>query len=313
MGVTHHLAQSLGWVGWEQGQGPDLLLGRGLARRCVPSPGWRGGHCRGRWLFGGAEFPLWKVECGRGWLQRQGHREAGHVEDAAQPLGHLWRRGPRAGEGSVSGWGGGVQPPLPPPGLTWARILSAGPSLSPMVVRRCSSVSKGSVCPSIPCSLKTWGRDHMVPGLPGFSGGNSQASRPSVCQWEPISLPIPKRLRGMEAPGAACAWSLQKHHCWLLEATGNGRGRTPVPISQVRGEAQVGPLTGAYSPQPDRPPTKLQTSSTVHLLMSSGPAAASPPSIRRPPMAPGGRRRYRPARPARPPSPLRPRCPPACK
>lgn len=46
------------------------------------------------------------------------------------------------------------------------------------------------------------------------------------------------------------------------------------------------PLTRMYSPQPDRPPTKLQTSSTVHLLMSSG-AVASSPSLKSPPMAPG--------------------------
>lgn len=46
------------------------------------------------------------------------------------------------------------------------------------------------------------------------------------------------------------------------------------------------PLTGAYSLQPDRPPTKLQTSSTVHLLTSSG-AMVSSPSVKSPPMAPG--------------------------
>lgn len=46
------------------------------------------------------------------------------------------------------------------------------------------------------------------------------------------------------------------------------------------------PLTCVYSPQPDRPSTKLQTSSTVHLLMSSG-AVASSPSLKSPPMAPG--------------------------
>lgn len=64
----------------------------------------------------------------------------------------------------------GVQPHAEPPScpwlsgdhcplqvLTWARILRAGPSFSPMVVRRCSSVSRGRVSPSIPCSLKTWG------------------------------------------------------------------------------------------------------------------------------------------------------------
>lgn len=46
----------------------------------------------------------------------------------------------------------------PPPqlALTCARILRAGPSFSPMVVRRCSSVSRGRVSPSIPCSLKIW-------------------------------------------------------------------------------------------------------------------------------------------------------------
>lgn len=43
--------------------------------------------------------------------------------------------------------------------------------------------------------------------------------------------------------------------------------------------------TLAYSPQPDRPPTKLQTSSTVHLLTSSG-AVASSPSVKSPPTAP---------------------------
>ena len=45
------------------------------------------------------------------------------------------------------------------------------------------------------------------------------------------------------------------------------------------------PLTRVYSPQPDRPPTKLQTSSTVHLVTSSG-AGASSPSTESPPTAP---------------------------
>lgn len=58
--------------------------------------------------------------------------------------------------------------------LTWARILRAGPSFSPMVVRRCSSVSRGRVSPSIPCSLKTWGG--------GVGGGRYQGlSAGAVC------------------------------------------------------------------------------------------------------------------------------------
>lgn len=41
---------------------------------------------------------------------------------------------------------------------TCERILSAGPSFSPMVLSRCSSVSSGNVSPSMACSRNTWQR-----------------------------------------------------------------------------------------------------------------------------------------------------------
>lgn len=41
---------------------------------------------------------------------------------------------------------------------TCERILSAGPSFSPMVLSRCSSVSSGNVSPSMACSRNTWRR-----------------------------------------------------------------------------------------------------------------------------------------------------------
>lgn len=70
-------------------------------------------------------------------------------------------------------------PPLsgdhcPQQALTWARILRAGPSFSPMVVRRCSSVSRGRVSPSIPCSLNTWGWGAQCQGM------SARAVRPGV-------------------------------------------------------------------------------------------------------------------------------------
>lgn len=41
---------------------------------------------------------------------------------------------------------------------TCERILSAGPSFSPMELSRCSSVSSGNVSPSMACSRNTWQR-----------------------------------------------------------------------------------------------------------------------------------------------------------
>lgn len=44
---------------------------------------------------------------------------------------------------------------------TCERILSAGPNFSPMVLSRCSSVSSGSVSPSMACSRNTWQRHSL--------------------------------------------------------------------------------------------------------------------------------------------------------
>lgn len=97
-----------------------------------------------------------------------------------------------------------------------------------------------------------------------------------------------------EGVGEACREHFQmgrKPLPWACACVGGrstdrgGRGGTGKQGSSESPWAGV-PLTGAYSPQPDRPPTKLQTSSTVHLLMSSG-AVASSPSMKRPPTVPG--------------------------
>lgn len=50
---------------------------------------------------------------------------------------------------------------------TCERILSAGPSFSPMVLSRCSSVSSGNVSPSMACSRNTWQRHSRFSHSPG--------------------------------------------------------------------------------------------------------------------------------------------------
>lgn len=50
---------------------------------------------------------------------------------------------------------------------TCERILSAGPSFSPMVLSRCSSVSSGNVSPSMACSRNTWQRHRCFSHSPG--------------------------------------------------------------------------------------------------------------------------------------------------
>lgn len=91
----------------------------------------------------------------------------------------------------------GAAPPLsgdhcPQQALTWARILRAGPSFSPMVVRRCSSVSRGRVSPSIPCSLKTWGWGAQCQGTsaravcPGVASKLSRESRAKRSGWRSL-------------------------------------------------------------------------------------------------------------------------------
>lgn len=51
---------------------------------------------------------------------------------------------------------------------TCERILSAGPSFSPMVLSRCSSVSSGKVSPSMACSRNTWRRHRRFSHRPGI-------------------------------------------------------------------------------------------------------------------------------------------------
>lgn len=116
--------------------------------------------------------------------------------------------------------------------LTWARILRAGPSFSPMVVRRCSSVSRGRVSPSIPCSLKTWGGGVGRGRYQGLSAG-------AMCPRVASALPEKAEPRD---PGGATGGKCQKkenssvEHVPMLEAEALTRGegafsRTSLPQS----------------------------------------------------------------------------------
>lgn len=122
---------------------------------------------------------------------------AGLVAAVAEPQGS-WpcrRLGPGAWPPAERGPGGGWRTPtqsflpscgldiltsLPRTQLTWARILRAGPSFSPMVLSRCSSVSSGRVSPSIPCSLKTWKRGWVRTRVPASSSSPGKPRR-TVC------------------------------------------------------------------------------------------------------------------------------------
>ena len=174
-----------------------------------------------------------------------------------------------------------------------------------MVVRRCSSVSRGRVSPSIPCSLKTWRWGAQCQGVSAGAvrpGVASELSRESRAQRSCRCSLQDKASNGRKVSSVlgACP-TLEAETLTMWGGGGCVHQCPPPPQSLRRGNrgweaalgsggcsepSWVGPLTGAYSPQPDRPPTKLQTSSTVHLLTSSG-AVASSPSMKRPPMAPG--------------------------
>lgn len=72
---------------------------------------------------------------------------------------------------------------------TCERILSAGPSFSPMVLSRCSSVSSGNVSPSMACSRNTWRRHSRFSHSPDINTHTHSTHKPthsftqSTKQW----------------------------------------------------------------------------------------------------------------------------------
>lgn len=68
---------------------------------------------------------------------------------------------------------------------TCERILSAGPSFSPMVLSRCSSVSSGKVSPSMACSRNTWRRHRRFSHSPGIRTETHSTHKPTRSFTQP--------------------------------------------------------------------------------------------------------------------------------
>lgn len=73
---------------------------------------------------------------------------------------------------------------------TCVRILSAGPSFSPMVLSRCSSVSSGNVSPSMACSRNTWQRHSCFSHTPDINRNtrNTQIYTFTHAAYETVAL-----------------------------------------------------------------------------------------------------------------------------